>query len=240
MAFVRDKGVAVTRFVLVHGAFAGPWLWEAVSAELESGGHEVDAVSLPSCGPDPTTLGGLPDDVAAVRAVVEGGSGPCVLVAHSYGGFVVTELADHPLVEHTVYVSAFWPQRGMTLLDFFGTGPLPSWAVPRADGALEVTSDLEVMREALANDFTPEAAAELRPRFVLFSGATFAVPSTAPERGHATTYVVTDRDHAIPPPAQLQMASQADHVAHLETSHQPMLVQPGALAALLTSAAARS
>jgi pimeloyl-ACP methyl ester carboxylesterase len=61
---------------------------------------------------------------------------------HSYGGMVITELADHPSVAHTVYLSAFWPQRGQSVSDMLGGGPLLSWIVPHDNGTLAVTDDL--------------------------------------------------------------------------------------------------
>ena len=229
----------MAHYVLVHGAFAGPWYWGPVSELLEAAGHTVRAVALPSCGTDPAALGGLPDDVAAVRAAVAdtpAAEPGCVLVAHSWGGVVVTELADHPRVAHTVYVSAFWPRRGQTVQELLGAEP-PGWAVLRPDGALEVVPDGTVAREALANDLDPDAAAAMLARLVLFSAAGFATVSSAPDRRHPTTFVVCDLDHAVPPPVQERMAAQADRVVHLATSHQPMLARPAELAAVLASAA---
>jgi pimeloyl-ACP methyl ester carboxylesterase len=51
---------------------------------------------------------------------------PVVLVGHSYGGMVVTELADCPHVTHSVYVAAEWPSRGESLLDMSGDGSPPA------------------------------------------------------------------------------------------------------------------
>ena len=66
-----------------------------------------------------------------MRRVVEVVGQPVVLVGHSYGGTVITELADHPLVAHTVYLAAFWPQRGQSVMDIFSGGPLPDWLIVR-------------------------------------------------------------------------------------------------------------
>jgi hypothetical protein len=75
---------------------------------------------------------------------------PVVLVGHSYSGMVITELADDPRVRHSVYLAAFWPQRGQSVLDLFGDGPLPGRVALRDDGTLAISDDLETLREALA------------------------------------------------------------------------------------------
>ncbi|GAA4843425.1 alpha/beta fold hydrolase [Pseudonocardia benzenivorans] len=116
----------MTSYVLVHGGFVGGWYWDDVAGLLEKAGHQVDVVEqLPSAGRDPAALGGLAEDVAVVRRHVESAGEPVVLVGHSYAGMLLTELADHPDVAHSVYLAAAWPARGQSMVDLFG-GELPS------------------------------------------------------------------------------------------------------------------
>ncbi|MGY1761790.1 alpha/beta fold hydrolase [Geodermatophilus sp. SYSU D00779] len=63
---------------------------------------------------------------------------------------------------------------------------------------------------------------------------------SAPAAGHGTTYVVCDQDRAVPPVAQEAMASGADRVERLPSSHWPVLSVPGRLAEVLERAAAES
>lgn len=72
--------------------------WGEPAALLEKEGHRVHIARLPSTGTDPAALGGLADDVTEVRRLVDAAGEPVVLVGHSYGGMIVTELADHPAV----------------------------------------------------------------------------------------------------------------------------------------------
>jgi hypothetical protein len=60
-----------------------------------------------------------------------------------------------------------------------------------------------------------------------------ASPSSAPDRGHPTTYIICELDQALPPAAQEQMAAAADHDQRLPSSHQPMSSMPEQLAAVL-------
>ena len=225
----------VSNYVLVHGAFVGGSIWRETAALLEKDGHRVDVVEqLPSAGTDRATLGDLQADVEVVTRAVEAVGQPVVLVGHSYGGMVLTELADHPAVTHAVYLAAFWPQRGQSAMDLLGGGPLPDWLVLRDDeGTLELIDDLEVRRQVECGDVDPERAAEYLGRMVPQSVSSFAAPSTAPDGRHPTTYIICDQDQALPPPAQEQWAGAADHVEHLPSSHQAMVSMPDELARLL-------
>jgi pimeloyl-ACP methyl ester carboxylesterase len=224
----------MANFVLVPGGFVGGWYWGGVAQRLEKAGHRVDVVEqLPSAGPDPATLGDLAADAAAVTQCVERVGEPVVLVGHSYGGMVITELADHPGVAHGVYLAAFWPSRGRSVMDMFSGGPPPTWFAPHDDGTLRVTDDLELLRQTLCADVDKEhAEADLR-RMMPQSIASAAAASSAPDRGHPTTYIICEHDQALPPAAQEQMAAAADHVERLPSSHHPMVSLPDELAATL-------
>lgn len=217
-------------------------LGEAASL-LEKEGHRVSIAELPSTGTDPAGLTGLAEDAVEVRRVVATAGEPVVLVGDSYGGMVITELADHPDVAHSVYVSAFWPARGQSILDMLGDGPPPAWIVPSADGtAIRVTDDVAVAVEALYADLDPARVQELHGHLMFSAAAVLGAPSTAPDRNHPVTYVVLEHDNAIPAVAQEAMAARADHVERLPTSHCAMLADPEGLAAvsrtLATSSAA--
>ncbi|MCW0212000.1 MAG: alpha/beta hydrolase [Pseudonocardia sp.] len=228
----------MSNFVLVHGGWVGGWYWADVARILQKAGHRVDVVEqLPSAGTDPAALGDLAADAAVVRQYVERVGAPVVLVGHSYGGMVITELAGHPAVSHSVYLAAMWPQRGQSALDLFAGGPLPTWFGPHEDGTLRVTDDLAVLRQVLCADVDPDRAdADLR-RMTPQSASSATSPSSAPDRGHPTTYIICEDDRALPPAAQEQLASAADFVERLPTSHQPMVAMPDGLAAILARVA---
>jgi pimeloyl-ACP methyl ester carboxylesterase len=78
----------------------------------------VHAVQLP--------LHSLADDVAATKRAIDHIGGPIVLVGHSYGGFVITNTAyNNSKVLGLVYVAAFAPAQGQSLLNFVNPGKLP-------------------------------------------------------------------------------------------------------------------
>src|SRR6202011_1136731 len=94
---------AVKTIVLVHGAFADGSGWKPVADILEHHGYTVYVVQEPE-----TTFQA---DVSATRIVLDR-SGPCVLVGHSYGGMIISEVGTHPAVRSLVYVAAFEPEIG--------------------------------------------------------------------------------------------------------------------------------
>ena len=87
------------RIVFVHGACVrdGAWWWHATGELLAQRGVQSAAAVLPSCGetgePAGTDGPGLPEDVAALRQLLEDDGEPVVVVANSYGGIVAAEAA---------------------------------------------------------------------------------------------------------------------------------------------------
>jgi pimeloyl-ACP methyl ester carboxylesterase len=162
---------------------------------------------------------------------------PVVLVGHSYGGMVLTELAADPGVASLVYVAAFRPQRGRSLLDALGEGPPPPWVVPRDDGSMTVTDDVETVRTHLCPELSPEQTQQFMDRLGLQGAASFASPSTAPDATCPVTYVVCEQDRAIPPEAQEAMATGADRIVRLAAPHMVQFTMPDRLADELEAAA---
>ena len=91
--------------VLVHGAFAESASWNGVVEQLRADSVPVVAVANP--------LRSLPGDAAYLRDVLAAIDAPVVLVAHSYGGMVITEAAaGNDRIAGLVYVCAFAPEHG--------------------------------------------------------------------------------------------------------------------------------
>jgi pimeloyl-ACP methyl ester carboxylesterase len=88
----------IENIVLVHGAFVDGSGWQPVYEILVKDGFHVTVVQQP--------LTALQDDVAAAKRILDRQDGPCVLVAHSYGGAVITEAGTHPRVAALVYIAA--------------------------------------------------------------------------------------------------------------------------------------
>src|SRR5580658_8355398 len=94
----------VRNIVLVHGAWADGSGWKGVYTILAKDGYNVSIVQEPETS--------FQDDVAAVKRVLALQDGPSILVAHSYGGAVITEAGNDPSVVGLVYVAAHMPDAG--------------------------------------------------------------------------------------------------------------------------------
>jgi pimeloyl-ACP methyl ester carboxylesterase len=140
--------------VLVHGAFAESASWNGVIDPLVAEGHPVVAVANP--------LRGLASDAAAASDLVRTIEGPVLLVAHSYGGNVISNVdPDAGEVVGLVYVNAFAPEPGEHCFQlaamFPGSqlGEESARPVPRGDG----TTDLYVALESFHHIFCQDVPA---------------------------------------------------------------------------------
>ncbi len=218
-------------FVLVHGAWHGAWCWDEVAARLRAGGAPVVAVDLPSVAAG----GDMYDDARFVRDAIATAGGETVVVGHSYGGVVITEAAAGAEgVRHLVYLTAFMLDEGESLATITGSTP-PDWQIADPDGGtLSVAGAQEVFYNTCPPDVADAAAARLRPHTI----AAFVQPVTSVAwRDVPATYVICDRDNAIPVPAQEAMAARAGTTHRLDSDHSPFLNDPGAVADLLRAAA---
>ncbi|WP_026912617.1 alpha/beta hydrolase [Patulibacter minatonensis] len=223
-------------YVLVPGAWCGAWAWEDLLPHLD--GPAV-TIELPSTGDDAAALGDLHADAAAVRAAIDDVDGPVVLVGHSYGGMVVNEVADHPRIVHSVYLTAFWPPApGASMFSILGAAP--EWAADNGDGTISVTSDPVWARRIMCADLDADRSAELSARLRPHSLSSFASETTGRTHPHPTTYVVCDDDQAIPAPAQVGMSGAADHVVHLSSGHFPQVTVAAKVARVLQDVAVPS
>ena len=150
-AHTRPGGKPKPTVVLVHGAFADASGWNDVAARLIRDGYPVIAPANP--------LRGVAADSAYLASILATLSGPLVLVAHSYGGMVITNAATgNANVTALVYVAAFAPDAGDTLLGLqyrYPGSKLNEEALdfrPHSDGLPTATSRRTLFRDVFAAD----------------------------------------------------------------------------------------
>ena len=111
----------MARFVLVHGGFSGARIWLPLMDSLKAAGHVVEAFDLAGMGDDHTSASEVSLDSYAGRVceVLAANSEPAIVVGHSMGGIVATQRAARcpERVAALVYVAAFLPKDGQSLLD---------------------------------------------------------------------------------------------------------------------------
>jgi pimeloyl-ACP methyl ester carboxylesterase len=168
------KTAAIKNIVLVHGAWVDGSGWKPVYDILTKDGYHVSLVQEP--------LTSLEDDVAATKRVLDLQNGPTILVAHSYGGSVITEAGVHPNVIGLVYVAAHAPNIGEDEAAL-GKG-MPSYTSQQA-GAIRKTDDGYTYLNPA--DFAKDFAADLPLKTATFesnaqiltAAKVFSTPLTA-------------------------------------------------------------
>ena len=228
--------------VLVHGAFAESASWNSVIDSLVNAGHPVIAAANP--------LRNLSTDAASVGDVIRTIDGPVVLVAHSYGGAVISNVpADAGEITGLVYVNGFAPDPGESCFSLAGQfpgsmlGETTLRPVPRSEG----TTDLYIIQDRFHELFCPDVpepqaarlAATQRPAT---QEALFAPSGERPLwRELPSWFVIGDDDRIIPPELQRFMAERAGARRTLEipgASHALSVSQPQATVDLILDAAA--
>jgi pimeloyl-ACP methyl ester carboxylesterase len=215
--------------VLVHGAFHGPWCFEAVEPLFLERGLNPIAVELP--------LETLAGDAAAVRDVLDDLKRPAVLLGHSYGGAVITWAGVHPAVSSLIYVAAVVPDAGEGIESGMSDEQIvaaPDLFESDPGGALRVNRS--VAADIFYRDAEPEErkawASRLRPGNVGFGEV---VPHAA-WRFRPSDYVVCLDDVLVPAATQRWVAGRAGATVHdLPGGHSPFLVRPDAFVELVTS-----
>jgi pimeloyl-ACP methyl ester carboxylesterase len=226
--------------VLVHGAFAESASWDGVIDPLQSVGHRVIAAANP--------LRGLAGDAASVSDLVCTLDGPVLLVGHSYGCAVISNVTgDVGAVTGLVYVAGFAPDSGESanaLATMFPGSTLGEslQAVPRSDG----TTDLFIRKERFHAQFAadlpaPEAArmaATQRP--VTLQALEEPAGRRPLWKERPSWFLISEDDRNIPPTLQRFMAQRAGARRTIEVagaSHAVAVSQPKATADLILQAA---
>jgi pimeloyl-ACP methyl ester carboxylesterase len=222
----------IRNVVLVHGAFADGSSWSKVIPRLQTKGYNVTSVGIP--------LTSFKDDVAATRRAIEMQDGPAVLVGHSYGGVVITEAGNDAKVASLVYVAAFAPDAGQSIVEISNAFPKPiglSKVAPLPDGFLLLTPD--GVATGFAQDLSKEEQALLTAVQPQTSGSIFAAePTQAAWRSKPCWYILASEDHMIDPGQEASMAKQMNAaITILPASHAVMLSYPAEVAAVIESAA---
>jgi pimeloyl-ACP methyl ester carboxylesterase len=227
--------------VLVHGAFAESASWDRVIRELEGAGHDVIAAANP--------LRGLAADAQSVSDLIRTVDGPVVLVGHSYGGMVISNVpADAGDITGLVYVAAFAPEPGesaFTLAQRFPGSTLGDALrpVPRSNGTTDLYIAHEIFHEQFAADVpAPEAA---RMATTQRPATLEALQEPSGERSLweelPSWFLVAAQDRNIPGALQHFMAHRAGARRTVElpsASHAVAVSHPEATARLILEAAA--
>jgi pimeloyl-ACP methyl ester carboxylesterase len=235
------KGLLMSpTIVLIHGAFAGSDSWDRVIDQLPAE-QRVIAVANP--------LRSLAADAKSVSDVVRAIDGPVVLVAHSYGGAVMSNVdADAGEIVGLVFVNAFAPEPRENCFGLAGmfpggmVGESTVWPVPRSDG----TTDFYIAPDSFHDVFCQDLPAPQATLMATTQRPATQEALTEPSGGSPlwkdlpSWFMIGEEDHVIPADLQRYEAKRARARRVLEipgASHASLVSHPGAVAGLIAEAA---
>jgi pimeloyl-ACP methyl ester carboxylesterase len=219
--------------VLVHGSWADATSWQQVIPLLQQDGYIVTAVQNP--------LTSLPDDIATTKRVIDAQQGPVVVVAHSYGGAVLTgAAAGNPQVKALVYIAGWAPEPGESVNQLIGRyAPPPLSTAIVADTAGFLYIDREKFHEVFAQDVSTVEAQVLAVTQKPAAGVAFdqSVESAAWQT-IPSWYLVSQEDRAINPELERFMANRIGaRTTEIKASHVSYISHPREVANLIIEVA---
>jgi len=236
-------------FVLVHGAWQAPFVWDSVKAQLTRAGQNVIVVQLPGHGTDTTnpgliTMNSYRDQIVTA---IKGISGKVILVGHSLSGYAISA-AEETIpnrIDKLVFLAAYIPSAGLTPDSLAHTD-----AQSHIGNVLLTEPDslpvLGIDRDSITSIFCPDAPDALKAKVVANYRPDPIIPFidtvgiTAVNFGRADKYYIhTMKDEVIGIDLQNRMAQTAGikKVYSLNTSHSPFLADPNSVTATLLTIA---
>jgi len=231
----------VANLVLVHGAWHGAWCWSKLAPLLEVQGHLVLTPDMPGHGQDNTPLSRVTMKryVRRISETVENLGENVVLVGHSMGGVVISQVAEQipERIEKLIYLTGFLLQNGQTLFSTMQHEHGQSLSVAAQNGtALEVPD--QVFAEVFYSDCTEAERSWAKPQLAAQAALPFASKIAVTEAGFGSVckaYIQCELDCVIRPDEQAQMiaATPCEHVISVAAGHMAMISQPELLAAAM-------
>jgi pimeloyl-ACP methyl ester carboxylesterase len=223
----------VNNVVLVHGAFADATSWSKVIPLLQTHGYHVVAVQNP--------LTSLSEDVAATRRAIASQDGPVLLVAHSWGGVVITQAGDDPKVAGLVYISAYAPEAGQSAND--ASSPY-GWTEGQKQIRLDQTKFASMSFKGVSEDIAQCLSIADQKLFFAVQGQSFGPMfdekmATAAWKTKPSWVLVSASDRMLPPAMEMDDIKRLHAVASLTlpTCHMSILEQAKEVAAFIDTAA---
>ncbi|MGH7859411.1 MAG: alpha/beta fold hydrolase [Candidatus Binatia bacterium] len=231
-------------YVLVHGGGHGGWCYQRVARIMRARGHEVYTPTLTGLGERVHLLSPAVDldlhitDIVKVLEFEDLRN--VILVGHSYGGMVITGVADRATdrIGHRVYLDAAWPKNGQSLVDLSGKVILAA----RAEGRSRIVDGVELVLFAGEDPMSfygvkdPDQIAWMKPKLTPHPWKCFEqklrLGNEAAVRKIPQTHIVCTSTLKTRDVAALE-ASSDGRVWDVDTGHDLMISEPEKVAELL-------
>jgi pimeloyl-ACP methyl ester carboxylesterase len=232
---IESKGSSATRVknvVLVHGAFADGSSWSKVIPLLQKMDYHVVAVQNP--------MTSLADEVAFTKRIIALQEGPVILVAHSWGGAVITQAGDDLKVVGLVYVTAYAPEVGESSND---AGSPYGWTAGQKQIRLTADKFATLTTEGMLNYVAEGLPMEDRLLALATQGQSYGPMfdeklTVAAWKTKPTWALVSTQDQMLAPAMEATMAKRMDAVTvSVDSCHMVIQQLPNEVASLIDQAA---
>jgi pimeloyl-ACP methyl ester carboxylesterase len=229
-------------YVLVHGGGHGGWCYQRVARIMRSKGQEVYTPTLTGLGERQHLLSPAVDlamHITDVMNVLEFEDlREVILVGHSYGGMVITGVADRATdrIGHVIFLDAATPKNGQSLVDVAG----PVMLAARTNGRIVDGMELVLYPGQDPMNFygvkDPGQIAWMKPKLTPHPWKCFdqklVLENEAAMRRIPSTHIVCTATLATRDVPALKAASDG-RVWDIDTGHDLMITEPEAVAELL-------
>jgi len=227
----QKDDIAKPTIIFVHGVWADGSCWNDEITALQAKGYSVVSVQNP--------LTSLTEDVATTQRAIDMVNGKVILVAHSWGGYVITQAGNDPKVVGLVYVAAFAPDLGETIPSLSANGPqteLGKYFVPVGNFFYLSESGIDTV---FAADLSSKQQGLLFATQIPASKSLFGDKSEAPAwKLKPSWYIVAKQDKAIHPDLERFMSKRMKATTiEIESSHVVMNSHPREVTKVIEEAA---
>ena len=232
----------MSTYVLVHGGAHGGWCYRPLAHRLRAAGHDVWTPTLTGLG-ERSHLRSADVDLEmhihdVVNVLFYEDLHAVILVGHSYGGVVITGVADRATdrIGHVVHLDALVPANGECAADYTEHVAMIRQGSRVIDG-VEVVLDPDAGTDASFGVNDPDIVAWMRPRLTPHPWRCFEQPlvlrNEAAMRALPHTAIVASPSLVEVHPERYESARAADRLWYVETGHDLMLSEPDRVAELL-------
>jgi len=240
----------MAHLLLIHGAWGGAWEFQETLEGLRKQGDQATAIDLPGHGDFESPIAEVTMD-AYVQTVIDAAEaieGPIILVGHSLGGAIISQVAERipHKIERLVYVAAMLPKNGDTPLGLMQSDEAGE-LLPKLEFSADqtyVTVGPEAVKQTLLHDvLEPKRLEAFLPHFAMKQATEpfmFAAELTEKSFGSVPkTYVRASIDRVLSPSLQDKMVTnwKVDRVLTLESGHFPLMSIPQRLIEVIRSQA---